>query len=288
MKAYARGRSRRARIAAGCSVPASGEYSVRKHVYKALRNEATQSIMAVRQLGIGENAAFAIILVELLKTKSLYELLALDSVLLGLIYFAARLGRDWFIQAYRQLSYIFVAYELVERNVLIRLPEKNYFDLWVLANRSESFFSGDMHRHGAVPTDPTPRKPFRTHTPGRELRTFLMHQFLLLVIAIAATAFAAIRISFALVPALHPSLSAEHLRQLYLSLLLNSPLLVIDMTLSVLLLVYLRKQIGQADEAIMRLTLNWLKYQESRGTRDNEYLAAKGFELRQPTDNFSI
>ncbi|HEX3464701.1 MAG TPA: hypothetical protein VHS78_11690, partial [Candidatus Elarobacter sp.] len=114
---------------------------------------------AVRQLGIGENAAFAIILVELLKTKSIYELMALNTVLLGLIYFATRLGRDWFVQAYRQLSYIFVAYELAERNVLIRLPQKNFFDLWVLANRSEAYLAGDMHRHGMVASDPTPRKP---------------------------------------------------------------------------------------------------------------------------------
>ncbi|HEX3465587.1 MAG TPA: hypothetical protein VHS78_16175, partial [Candidatus Elarobacter sp.] len=121
--------------------------------------------------------------------------------------------------------------------------------------------------------------PFRTHTPGRELRTFLMHQFLLLIIAAASTVLAALRIMSVLVPQISVPVSAQHIHQMYVSLILNSPLILLDVVWLIILFIYIRKQISQADEAIHRLTLNWLRYEENRKFWDEEYLRTKGYHV---------
>jgi exosortase/archaeosortase len=154
-----------------------------EHVYNSLRAEATQGFTAVRQLAVGESAAIAIVLVELLRSKSLYAIVACEVVIVGLVYFAARSGRDWYIQATRQLSYVLVAHELPERqNAKTQGPTS--FPHWILADRSESFYHTHIRDDGQLGRQQQPA--FRTHLPGRELHTFLVHQFWLVLITVVA------------------------------------------------------------------------------------------------------
>jgi hypothetical protein len=68
-------------------------------------------------------------------------------------------------------------------------------------------------------------------------------------------------------------------------LLFDSPFIAANIIMSALLMVYLRKQIRQSDEAINRLTCNWIRHCSQREFWDDLYISAKEFRYHQRPEN---
>jgi|GEM_PF-5396391 len=106
-------------------------------VYSSLREETLQLFGAVRTIAIGEVGAMLIIVSAMLDVKSPLGIAALLFTACGLLVFTTTLGQHWFLQALRQSSYLFFAYELP---AFRENPERNLQDFWLLASRSESAY----------------------------------------------------------------------------------------------------------------------------------------------------
>lgn len=237
------------------------------------RAEATQGFAAVRQLAVGESAAIAIVLVELLRSKSLYAIVACEVVVVGLVFFAARWGRDWYIQAIRQVAYLLIAYELPERDRINATPGADPAMLWFLADRSESFDHTRVRDDGRIGASRQQR--FRTHLPGRELHTFLAQQLWLVVIDAVAAVIALVR-TFPIGAWFHPSTATAAQLALLTAFQADVVLMLVAIAFTFIVIWFLVREISRSDQAINRLTLNWVEYFAQRRECEETYLKKHG------------
>lgn len=122
-------------------------------VYKSLRDDMTAHFTSFRQLQIQQYTICSVIwgtaITIGLKENLAWGVVGMCLALSLIIYATTKLGSHWHAAATRLGAYIFVAWELPELKRDSAESSFNRRHLWILTNRSESYYKKNSKRKGS-------------------------------------------------------------------------------------------------------------------------------------------
>lgn len=224
-------------------------------VYQQLRNEMTSIYTSFKQLIMSQYAAVAVLIIGLFNATNIWSVVGIGIVLSSLLLVVTRLGTVWFVSAIRVGTYLFYEFELKEWITKSKETDFQQKDLWLLANRSESFMYNEANKDQGVKLSFTDR-----YIIGYGLNTFLNMQQFLAFFIILIIALKALQIGASI------------------STLPNIPILIILGIIIILLIVssIILAQIAKKSDIPSRMVRRWKSYAENRKDRDQEYLKKMG------------
>lgn len=224
-------------------------------VYQQLRNEMTSIYTSFKQLIMSQYAAVAVLIIGLFNATNIWSVVGIGIVLSSLLLVVTRLGTVWFVSAIRVGTYLFYEFELKEWRTKSEETDFQPKDLWLLANRSESFMYNEANKDQGVKLSFTDR-----YIIGYGLNTFLIMQQFLALFIIVIFALKALQIGASI------------------STLPNIPILIILGIIIILLIVasIILAQIAKKSDIPSRMVRRWKSYAENRKVQDQEYLKKMG------------
>ena len=231
----------------------------RNTVYASVREEAMQLFATVRTLAVGEFAAYLVVLSTMLQSGQVLTVIALLVTAYGAVVFTTRMGQHWFLQALRQNTYLFVAFELPSRE---ENRASDHRELWILAGRSEAWEKPPAPETDAEARNPEPSAIEPAGGGSRVRFAGDLRQFLHLQLALVFTV--AIAGIFTLVRLWSSSPANERI--------VDVVAVAVGSLASVLTLVYLKVQLAKVDSHGPAILEQWLKYTKHRSARDEAYL----------------
>jgi hypothetical protein len=217
----------------------------------------TSVYASFKQLIMSQYAAIAVLVIGMFSSQHIWSVIGIGIVLALLLLLVTRLGVVWFVSAIRVGTYLFYEYELPEWRAKSGEQDFKARDLWLLANRSESFMYYKANNDQSIKLSFIDR-----YAIGYGLNTFLNMQQFLTLFAFGMFGLKALQIKGSISSLPNPTI------------LLISGIIIVALMIATIALAQNTKR----SDIPSRMMKRWKNYTENRKLRDHEYLEHMGLD----------